>query len=54
MVEISRKSLSRNIKYEMSKLVNLRITFLTFLSIIVIAIVRLILFIIITGNYYYR
>lgn len=47
MVEIRRKSLGGNIiKYEMSKLVNLRIIFVTFLSIIVIAFVRLIFVII--------
>lgn len=47
MMEIRRKSLSRNIiKYEMSKLINLRIIFVTFLSIIVIAFVRLIFFVI--------
>lgn len=56
MVDIRRKSLSRNIiKYKMSKLVNLRIIFVTFLSIIVIAFVRLIFFIIAiiitTGNF---
>lgn len=57
MVKIGRKSLSGNIiKYEMSKLVNLRISFVTFLSIIVIAFVRLIFFIIAiiitTGNFF--
>lgn len=57
MVEIRRKSLSGNIiKYEMSKLVNLRISLVTFLSIIVIAFVRLIFFIIAiiitTGNFF--
>lgn len=57
MVEIRRKSLSGNIiKYEMLKLVNLRIIFVTFLSIIVIAFVRLIFFIIATiittGNFF--
>lgn len=56
MVDIRRKSLGRNIiKYKMSKLVNLRIIFVTFLSIIVIAFVRLIFFIIAiiitTGNF---
>lgn len=57
MVEIRRKSLGGNIiKYEMSKPVNLRIIFVTFLSIIVIAFVRLIFFIIAiiitTGNFF--
>lgn len=56
MVDIRRKTLGRNIiKYKMSKLVNLRIIFVTFLSIIVIAFVRLIFFIIAiiitTGNF---